>query len=208
MELRIGELAKEPAGAGSGWRDHNKSANISLSCHEHHTKNLASLEEGAAPPPTKSWIFPLGVSGLNGSSGHFLRPLCPIEYFTNCNCAKSLQGEAPCGSAVYGKVDEMSPAPLPLTQPPPLPPNPPPPPPTPPLPLPDPPQRRQGRQGRIDNIIGRQGTLHCSCLEHCFLLYCRRAEGVSAVHQASRLCNTKPDPGSGEKMGVTLSTKA
>ena len=29
------------------------------------------------------------------------------------DCAKSLQGEAPCGSAVYGKVDEMSPAPLP-----------------------------------------------------------------------------------------------
>ncbi len=27
------------------------------------------------------------------------------------NCAKSFQGEAPCGSAVYGKVDEMSPAP-------------------------------------------------------------------------------------------------
>ncbi len=29
------------------------------------------------------------------------------------NCAKSLWGEAPCGSAVYGKVDEMSPAPPP-----------------------------------------------------------------------------------------------
>ncbi len=34
------------------------------------------------------------------------------------DCAKSLQGEARCGSAVYGKVDEMSPAPLPLPQPP------------------------------------------------------------------------------------------
>ena len=30
-------------------------------------------------------------------------------------CAKSLQGEAPCGNAVHGKVDEMSPAPSPLT---------------------------------------------------------------------------------------------
>ncbi len=30
------------------------------------------------------------------------------------DCAKSLQGEAPCGGAVYGKVDEMSPAPSPL----------------------------------------------------------------------------------------------
>ena len=28
-----------------------------------------------------------------------------------CHCAKSLWGEAPCGSAVYGKVDEMSSAP-------------------------------------------------------------------------------------------------
>ncbi len=37
------------------------------------------------------------------------------------NCAKSLQGEAPCGtcSAVYGKVDEMSPAPSPSPLPPP-----------------------------------------------------------------------------------------
>ena len=38
--------------------------------------------------------------------------------FTSCteiihDCAKSLQGEAPCGNAVYGKVDEMSPAPSP-----------------------------------------------------------------------------------------------
>ncbi len=28
-------------------------------------------------------------------------------------CAKSLKGEAPCGIAVHGKVDEMSPAPSP-----------------------------------------------------------------------------------------------
>ena len=35
-----------------------------------------------------------------------------------CNCAKSLQGEAQCGSAVYGRVDEMSPAPLPPPDPP------------------------------------------------------------------------------------------
>ncbi len=35
------------------------------------------------------------------------------------HCAKSLQGEAPCGGAVYGKVDEMSPAPSPTNPPPP-----------------------------------------------------------------------------------------
>ncbi len=33
-------------------------------------------------------------------------------------CAKSLWGEAPCGSVVYGKVDEMSPyAPSPFPYP-------------------------------------------------------------------------------------------
>ncbi len=30
---------------------------------------------------------------------------------TAFHCAKSLQGKAPCGSAVHGKVDEISPAP-------------------------------------------------------------------------------------------------
>ncbi len=85
------------------------------------------------------------------------------------HCAKSLWGEAPCGSAVHGKVDEISPAH----------PQPPPPPPTPASnpPAPEPPcpwtppslHGRQGGQGRIDNITGRQGTLHCSCLEPCFL---------------------------------------
>ncbi len=53
---------------------------------------------------------------------------------SNCNCtdcAKSLQGEAPCGSTVYGSWMEISPAP---------PPNPHPPPPTPsPYPTPAPP---------------------------------------------------------------------
>ncbi len=71
-------------------------------------------------------------------------------------CAKSLQGEAPCGSAVYGKVDEMSPAP-----PPPLPsPNPSP---CLPLPLPDPPSfhwtpppaEKTRRTRTIDNITGK-----------------------------------------------------
>ena len=82
-------------------------------------------------------------------------------------CSKSLQSKAPCDSAVYGSLDEMSPAPC-------LSPNPPPPPD--PLPQPDPLpptrtplQRRQGGQGRINNITSWQGTLHCSCLEHCFL---------------------------------------
>ncbi len=42
----------------------------------------------------------------------------------------------------------------------------------PPSPEPPPPLwRRQGGQGRIDDITGRQETSHCSCLEHCFLLY-------------------------------------
>ncbi len=29
---------------------------------------------------------------------------------------------------------------------------------------------KEGGQGRIADITGQQGTLHCSCLEHCFLL--------------------------------------
>ncbi len=37
-----------------------------------------------------------------------------VQLFS-ADCAKSLEGEAPCGSAIYGKVDEMSPAPYPLT---------------------------------------------------------------------------------------------
>ncbi len=62
----------------------------------------------------------------------------------------SLWGEAPCGSAVHGKVDEMSPAPSHYQQPPPSPPNPL------PLPLPDPPPPTgQGGQGRIDDITGK-----------------------------------------------------
>ncbi len=58
----------------------------------------------------------------------------------------------------------------------PLPPAPPPPPlhsPSPcwtPLPPMHPLRRRQGGQGRIDDITGWQGTSHCSCIEHCFLL--------------------------------------
>ncbi len=69
-------------------------------------------------------------------------------------CTKSLQGEAPCGSAVYGKVDEMSPAPSPSPNPLHLP-NPPA---LTPLQL-DPPMNsmtggRQGGQGRIDDITG------------------------------------------------------
>ncbi len=57
---------------------------------------------------------------------------------TRDHCAKSLQGEAPCGSAVYGKVDEMSSAPSLLTPPPfPKPPSPPSPPPQTPPPMED-----------------------------------------------------------------------
>ena len=39
--------------------------------------------------------------------------ICPWSC-TVFHCAKSLQGEAPCGSAVHGEVDEMSPGPFPL----------------------------------------------------------------------------------------------
>ncbi len=73
-------------------------------------------------------------------------------------CAKSLQGEAPCASAVYGKVDEISSTPPPSTpSPTPLPcPNPPP---QDPLPLEPPVDSmtcgRQGGQGRIDDITGK-----------------------------------------------------
>ncbi len=82
-------------------------------------------------------------------------------------------GQAPCGSAVYGKVDEMSPAPplawtpLPLAW----------------TPLPGPPWKRfalmtedlclhdlwKTRRTRKNRRHYRQETSHCSCLEHCFL---------------------------------------
>ncbi len=56
--------------------------------------------------------------GIAGETLHGHRPV------SRRHCSKSLQGEAPCGSAVYGKVDEMSPAPSPSPNPPPLPPTP------------------------------------------------------------------------------------
>ncbi len=55
----------------------------------------------------------------------------PAGYQVYCNWAKSLWGEAP--SAVYGKVAEMSPAPLKPPTPPPKPPALNPPPPDPPM---------------------------------------------------------------------------
>ncbi len=73
------------------------------------------------------------------------------------HCAKSLQGEAPCGSAVYGRLDEMSPAPL-QPGPPSLDP--------PPMCLHELWKTRRTRKNRRHH---RQGTSHCSCLEHCFL---------------------------------------
>ncbi len=71
-----------------------------------------------------------------------------------------------------GKVDEMSPAPSPLN---PLP-LPTPLPLDPPCPQPPPTDSmscgRQGGQGRIDDITeGHYRWEHCSCLEHCFLLW-------------------------------------
>ena len=95
------------------------------------------------------------------------------------NCAKSLQAEAPCGSAVHGSWTEMSPAPpLPLPDPSPLLEAGPPPPleaggRTPPVDsMTGGRQGGQGRideQGRIDDITDTTRTSHCSCLEHCFL---------------------------------------
>ncbi len=76
-------------------------------------------------------------------------------------CAKSLQGEAPCGSAVCGKVDEMSPTPSPS-------PNPTPPA-GPPSPCLDPPPAGKTRRTRKNRRHFQQWTSHCSCLEHCFL---------------------------------------
>ncbi len=62
-------------------------------------------------------------------------------------------------------------------------------PPPPPLPLPrrTPLQRRQGGQGRIDDITGRQGTSHSSCLEHCFLFNIQtRGARTSSARPAGR----------------------
>ncbi len=96
-------------------------------------------------------------------------------------CAKSLYGEAPCGSAVYGKVDEMSPAPcllpLPLPNPPPL------------TLLPGPPcslhdlWKTRGRRKNQQHY--RQGSSHCSCLEHCFLLKSRTAPQMQQEYKRS-----------------------
>ncbi len=125
--------------------------------------------------------------------------LCPIKWSARC-CAKSLQAEAPCGSAVYGKVDEMSPTPPPST---PLPSSNPLPPPKPPLPPdPPPPTRPPLRKTRRTrkNRHHRQGTSHCSCLEHCFLFcssqcplsgpwirLCARPLGLAFVPKRSEL---------------------
>ncbi len=85
------------------------------------------------------------------------------------HCAKSLQGEALCGSAVYGSWTEMSPTPV----------EPPPPPPS-QTPQPDPPdppmdsmqhdwwKAREDKE-ELMTLPMLQGTSHCSCLEHCFL---------------------------------------
>ncbi len=85
-------------------------------------------------------------------------------------CAKSLQGEAPCGSAMYGKVGEMSPAPsTPSPSPTPL-----------PLSQPLPPAwtpswGRQGGQGRINGITGK-GLRTAVALSNasCFLFVVRK----------------------------------
>ncbi len=88
------------------------------------------------------------------------------------NCPKSLQGEAPCGSAVYGKVDEMSPAPSPLSPGPHTPGSPPPP--DPPCPQ-TPPHGRQGGQGRIGDITGK-GLRTAVALSTASCLHCNKKQ--------------------------------
>ncbi len=91
----------------------------------------------------------------NSAVAHFtLRYVVPARSpCSSLDCAKSLQGEAPCGSAVHGKVAEISPAPLPSPS---LTPSGPKPPSSLGAPTPGPlPHGRQGGQGRIDDITGK-----------------------------------------------------
>ncbi len=94
-------------------------------------------------------------------------------------CAKSLQGEAPCGSAVCGSWTEMSPAPSPL-----------------PSPEAGPPPCGEDKEDK-EELMNKeefmtlpmpQVTSHCSCLEHCFLFWVRdRPRSV-----VSHFGNTRP----------------
>ncbi len=66
--------------------------------------------------PKQRTFVTLGCSGQDRPVHlHLAEPLCGIH------CAKSLQGKAPCGGAVYGSWTEMSPAPsTPVGPPPPV----------------------------------------------------------------------------------------
>ncbi len=71
-----------------------------------------------------------------------------LVWCVRCHCAKSLQGEAPRGSAVMARWMKYPLPPSPHLDPPPL----------------------VGKTRRTrKNRHYRQGTSHCSCLEHCFL---------------------------------------
>ncbi len=88
-------------------------------------------------------MAPMCVSGDDAQGRDFREGL-----LSRC-WANSLSGEAPCDSAVY---------------------NPPPQATLPPDPLPsDPPPPWKTRRIRKNRRHYRQGTSHCSCLEHCFL---------------------------------------
>ncbi len=67
--------------------------------------------ERAKIVPVSFFHFPCGWLST------FEVPVVRLSYF-EFHCAKSIQGEAPCGNAVYGSWTEMSPAPLPPTSPP------------------------------------------------------------------------------------------
>ncbi len=65
-------------------------------------------------------ILPWSSSRVKPSSKSTWRPVSTaflVSHVIICCCAESLNGEAPCGRAVFGKVDEMSPAPSPLNPP-------------------------------------------------------------------------------------------
>ena len=99
---------------------------------------------------TTTTVLALAILTVNASG-----VACERHWFLCCK--KSLKGEAPCGSAIQGKVNKMSPAPSPLTPSPSPSPNP-----LPPAQIPlwlVPPMDsmtggRQGGQERIDDITG------------------------------------------------------
>ncbi len=99
------------------------------------------------------------------------------------NCAKSLQGEAPCGSAVYGKVDEMSPAPLPDPSP----------------RTPPPSCGRHGGQGEIGDITSKGLRTAVALSTAAYFLAVLVPEAVTQLQNKVRLPNGKPPAGDTRK---------